>query len=117
MAGGPSVRADLGNVRVYAGGSPADGASFELADGDLAFAGDVKANPKVASGAVVVVPSSVLRVQVAGYVGRPGQVELERGLPRLMPSLRQGDPRGRGRQQGRAHPEVGRGLCGARDRY
>ncbi|HOB43355.1 MAG TPA: SLBB domain-containing protein [Bacillota bacterium] len=79
MAGGPSVRADLGNVRVYAGGSPADGASFELADGDLAFAGDVKANPKVASGAVVVVPSSVLRVQVAGYVGRPGQVELERG--------------------------------------
>jgi len=46
MAGGPSVRADLGNVRVYAGGSPADGASFELADGDLAFAGDVKANPR-----------------------------------------------------------------------
>ena len=78
-AGGPSERADLGNVKVYAEGNTEDGAAFDLAERDLAFTGDVKANPKVAPGAVVVIPSTHLRVQVAGYVGRPGQIELERG--------------------------------------
>ena len=82
-AGGPGEGADLGNVRVYLGGSEEDGAAFELTDGDLAFTGDVKANPKVMPGAVVVVPSAYLRVQVAGYVTRPGQVELERGATAL----------------------------------
>ncbi|MGI6519041.1 MAG: SLBB domain-containing protein [Bacillota bacterium] len=82
-AGGPGERADLGNVKVYSGGCVEDGEVFELAEEDLAFTGDVKANPKIAAGAVVVVPSAYLRVQVAGYVARPGQVELERGATAL----------------------------------
>jgi protein involved in polysaccharide export with SLBB domain len=82
-AGGPSERADLGNVKVYAEGNTEDGAAFDLAERDLAFTGDVKANPKVAPGAVIVIPSAYLRVQVAGYVGNPGQIELERGATAL----------------------------------
>ena len=82
-AGGPGKSADLGNVKVYAEGNTEDGAAFNLAERDLAFTGDVKANPKVAPGAVIVIPSAYLRVQVAGYVGNPGQIELERGATAL----------------------------------
>jgi len=108
LAGGPSERADLGNVKVYSGDAVEDGAAFELADSDLAFTGDVKANPKVAPGAVVVVPSAYLRVQVAGYVTRPGQVELERGATALEAIVAAGGVRqGRRWKQGCSHPEVG----------
>ncbi|MEA4884215.1 MAG: SLBB domain-containing protein, partial [Clostridia bacterium] len=78
-AGGPTGKADLSRVKVYRGGDAADGTSLAIADERLLYEGDLKANPRLEPGAVIVVPSAAIRVQAAGFVGRPGQVELLRG--------------------------------------
>ena len=87
-AGGPTGKADLGRVKVYEGqgGRAADGRlsdiaglSLAVADESLVYEGNIKANPQIAPGQLIVVPSSVIRVQVAGHVQRAGGYELKRG--------------------------------------
>ncbi|HAN87245.1 MAG TPA: hypothetical protein DCQ13_06315, partial [Firmicutes bacterium] len=78
-AGGPQKHAALDGVRVYEGSDVEGGASLDIADEKLLYAGDVKANPKLSAGQIVVVPSGAIHVQVAGSVSRPGGFELGRG--------------------------------------
>ncbi len=82
-AGGPSSAADLGCVKVYRGGEPADGVDLEVADDRLVYDGDIKANPVVEPSSVIVVPGAEVRVYVAGFVAKPGQVMLGRGATAL----------------------------------
>jgi len=48
------------------------GARLDVADEKLIYSGDVKANPRLEAGQIVVVPSGAMHVQVAGSVTRPG---------------------------------------------
>ena len=79
LAGGSTSHADLSKVRLYRANSPADAVLLEIADERLAFEGDVKANPTLMAGDILVVPTSLIRVQVAGHVSRPGEVQLRAG--------------------------------------
>ncbi|MEA4883851.1 MAG: SLBB domain-containing protein, partial [Clostridia bacterium] len=78
-AGGPTAKADLSIVKVYRGENTADPLTLAIAGETLLYEGDVKANPVIQPGSVVIVASAAIRVQAAGFVGRPGQVELLRG--------------------------------------
>jgi len=82
-AGGPLDAADLSRVKVYRGGEPAEGVDLEVADDRLIYDGDIKANPVVEASSVIVVPGTEVRVYVAGFVARPGQVALRRGATAL----------------------------------
>ena len=82
-AGGPLDAADLGHVKVYRAGEPADGVDLEVADDRLVYDGDIKVNPVVEPSSVIVVPGTEVRVYVAGFVARPGQVTLRRGATAL----------------------------------
>jgi protein involved in polysaccharide export with SLBB domain len=82
-AGGPLDASDLGRVKVYRGGEPAEGMDLEVADDRLVYDGDIKANPVVEPSSVIVVPGTEVRVYVAGFVARPGQVVLRRGATAL----------------------------------
>jgi len=82
-AGGPLDMADLGRVKVYRAGEPAEGVDLEVADDRLVYDGDIKANPVVEPSSVIVVPGTEVRVYVAGFVARPGQVTLRRGATAL----------------------------------
>jgi protein involved in polysaccharide export with SLBB domain len=82
-AGGPLDAADLGRVKVYRAGDPADGVDLEVSGDRLVYDGDIKANPAIEPSSVVVVPGTEVRVYVAGSVARPGQVVLRRGATAL----------------------------------
>ncbi len=82
-AGGPLDAADLARVKVYLGGEPAGGVDLEVSDDRLVYDGDIKANPVVEPSSVIVVPGTEVRVYVAGFVARPGQVTLRRGATAL----------------------------------
>ena len=59
------------------------GLDLEVADDRLIYDGDIKANPVVEASSVIVVPGTEVRVYVAGFVARPGQVALRRGATAL----------------------------------
>jgi len=79
MAGGPSAKADLAQVRLYRGERVEDALRLSVADDRLAFEGDIKQNPTLAPGDILYIPSGRIRVQVAGHVIRTGEFELRRG--------------------------------------
>jgi len=79
MAGGPTRMADLEGVRVYRGEDVENALRLSVADERLEYVGDIKANPKVRPGDIVMIPSGAIRVQVAGHVARAGEVEIRKG--------------------------------------
>ncbi|MBP7784834.1 MAG: SLBB domain-containing protein, partial [Firmicutes bacterium] len=78
-AGGPTGKADLARVKIYEGQGGLTALSLAVADESLVYEGNIKANPPVTAGQVIVVPSAGIRVQVAGHVQRAGGYELKRG--------------------------------------
>ena len=81
LAGGATAEADLSRVRLYRSGSAssADAIALDIGDDRLAFEGDVKSNPILMAGDILIVPSNLIRVQMAGHVARPGEVQLRSG--------------------------------------
>ncbi|MBP7868643.1 MAG: SLBB domain-containing protein, partial [Firmicutes bacterium] len=78
-AGGPTLRADMGRIRVYQGSDVEGASKFAVAPDRLLFEGDIQANPEARAGQLIVVPSGAIRVHITGAVVRPGPVDLVHG--------------------------------------
>ncbi len=67
-----------------------DALTLSVADDRLRYVGDLKSNPRVRPGDIVMIPSGAIRVQVlGGRVARTGEVEVRKGATVWTPYLPQ----------------------------